>query len=101
MQTSSTSEGRLRRVGAGLDRATLGVAAIEAFKKLSPRHALRNPVMAIVLLGTLLTVAARRQACAPPARTWWHACGTMPETNGRFPQATCARAISSSYPRVN
>ena len=56
MQTSSTSEGRLRRAGAGLDRATLSVAAIEAIKKLSPRHALRNPVMAIVLLGTVLTL---------------------------------------------
>lgn len=56
MQTSSTSAGRLRRAAAGLDRATLSVAAIEAVKKLSPRHALRNPVMAIVLLGTVLTL---------------------------------------------
>ncbi len=56
MQNSSTSAGRLRRAAAGLDRATLTVAAVEAVKKLSPRHALRNPVMAIVLLGTLLTL---------------------------------------------
>ena len=56
MQTSSTSEGRLRRAAAGMDPATLSVAAVEAFKKLSPRHALGNPVMAIVLLGTLLTL---------------------------------------------
>ncbi len=56
MQTSSTSEGRLRRAAAGMDPVTLSVAAVEAFKKLSPRHALGNPVMAIVLLGTLLTL---------------------------------------------
>lgn len=56
MQTSSTSAGRLRRAAAGMERATLGIAAVEAFKKLSPRHALGNPVMAIVLLGTLLTL---------------------------------------------
>ncbi|MBL0162491.1 MAG: potassium-transporting ATPase subunit KdpB [Xanthomonadales bacterium] len=56
MQTSSTSAGHLRRAAAGMDRATLSVAAIEAFKKLSPRHALGNPVMAIVLLGTVLTL---------------------------------------------
>ncbi|MEO6138606.1 MAG: potassium-transporting ATPase subunit B, partial [Luteimonas sp.] len=55
MKTSSTSTGRLRRASAGMDRASLGVAALEAVKKLSPRHALRSPVMAIVLLGTLLT----------------------------------------------
>ena len=54
MHTPSKTRVRVRSAGAGIDRATLGIAAVEAVRKLSPRHALRNPVMAIVLLGTLL-----------------------------------------------
>jgi len=40
---------------AGLDAAALRAALIESFRKLSPRQALRSPVIAIVLLGTLLS----------------------------------------------
>lgn len=54
MHTPSRTRMRARSAGAGIDRATLGIAAVEAVRKLSPRHALRNPVMAIVLLGTAL-----------------------------------------------
>ena len=32
-------------------------ALIDAFRKLTPRHAIRNPVMAVVWLGTVLTAA--------------------------------------------
>jgi len=39
---------------AGLDAAGLRAAMLESFVKLSPRHALRSPIMAIVLLGTVL-----------------------------------------------
>lgn len=38
-----------------LDGAILRAAAVESFRKLSPRHAVRNPVMAVVWLGTVLT----------------------------------------------
>ncbi|WP_034690407.1 potassium-transporting ATPase subunit KdpB [Acidovorax sp. MR-S7] len=33
-------------------------ALIESFKKLAPQHAIKNPVMAVVWLGTLVTAAA-------------------------------------------
>ncbi len=45
------------------DAATLRVAMLAAFRKLSPQHAIRNPVMAVVWLGTVvaggLTVAGQ------------------------------------------
>ena len=44
-----------RQSMAGLDAAALRAALIESFRKLSPRQALRSPVIAIVLLGTLLS----------------------------------------------
>src|ERR1700693_6547554 len=37
------------------DRKMMGIAARDAFRKLSPRHMLRNPVMFVVLVGSLLT----------------------------------------------
>ncbi|MGO4779522.1 potassium-transporting ATPase subunit B, partial [Lysobacter sp. 2RAB21] len=40
---------------AGLDAAGLRAAIVESFVKLSPRHAVRSPIMAIVLLGTVLS----------------------------------------------
>ncbi|MBT2749493.1 potassium-transporting ATPase subunit KdpB [Lysobacter sp. ISL-50] len=40
---------------AGLDAAGLRAAILESFVKLSPRHAVRSPIMAIVLLGTVLS----------------------------------------------
>lgn len=49
--------GAQRRQGAvaGLDAAGLRAAALESFVKLSPQHAIRSPIMAVVLLGTLLS----------------------------------------------
>ena len=51
-----------RHPAGGLDAAALRAAIAESFRKLSPRQAMRSPVMAVVLLGTLLsaliTVAA-------------------------------------------
>ena len=37
------------------DAAILRAALVESFRKLSPRHAIRNPVMAVVWLGTGVT----------------------------------------------
>jgi high-affinity K+ transport system ATPase subunit B len=37
------------------DRKIMSIAARNAFRKLSPRHMLRNPVMFVVLVGSLLT----------------------------------------------
>src|SRR3979411_918012 len=37
------------------DRKIVSIAARDAFRKLSPRHMLRNPVMFVVLVGSLLT----------------------------------------------
>ncbi|MBX9403682.1 potassium-transporting ATPase subunit KdpB [Lysobacter sp. BMK333-48F3] len=40
---------------AGLDAAGLRAAMLESFVKLSPQHAIRSPIMAVVLLGTVLS----------------------------------------------
>jgi K+-transporting ATPase ATPase B chain len=37
------------------DRKMMAIAARDAFRKLSPRHMLRNPVMFVVLVGSVLT----------------------------------------------
>ncbi len=51
-----------RHPAGGLDAAGLRAAIVESFRKLAPRQAIKSPVMAVVLLGTLLsaliTVAA-------------------------------------------
>jgi len=44
-----------RHAAATLDAAGLRAALIESFRKLSPRQAIKNPVMAVVLGGTLLS----------------------------------------------
>lgn len=44
-----------RHAAAGLDGAAVRIALLESFRKLSPRQALRSPVMAVVLLGTILS----------------------------------------------
>ncbi|UHQ21784.1 potassium-transporting ATPase subunit KdpB [Lysobacter sp. 5GHs7-4] len=44
-----------RRLAAGLDADALRAVALASFRKLSPRQAQRSPVMAIVLLGTVLS----------------------------------------------
>src|SRR5262245_31008067 len=38
-----------------LDPEIAGRAALDAFRKLDPRHQVRNPVMFVVLVGSLLT----------------------------------------------
>ncbi len=45
---------QLRHAGTGLDVAGFRAALVESFRKLAPRHAVKSPVIAIVLLGTLL-----------------------------------------------
>ncbi|NUO77190.1 MAG: hypothetical protein HOQ32_14390, partial [Lysobacter sp.] len=47
--------GGQRRLAAGLDADALRAVALASFRKLSPRQALRSPVMAVVLLGTVLS----------------------------------------------
>ncbi|QQP97741.1 potassium-transporting ATPase subunit KdpB [Lysobacter enzymogenes] len=49
--------GAQRRSGAvaGLDAAGLRMAIRESFVKLAPHHAVRSPIMAVVLLGTVLS----------------------------------------------
>ncbi len=49
------------------DAAILRSASVDACRKLSPRHALRNPVMAVVWLGTVLTGALTLFGYAAPA----------------------------------
>jgi len=51
--------------GAGLMGAILG-----AFAKLSPHHAFRNPVMAVVWLGTVLTAALTLAGKTAPGIGW-------------------------------
>ncbi len=47
---------RRRAAIAGLDRAALRHACMEAVRKLAPSRAIRSPVMAIVLLATLIAL---------------------------------------------
>jgi len=44
-----------RRPSAMFDAASMRGAVIDAFRKLAPRQALKSPIIAIVLLGTLLS----------------------------------------------
>ena len=56
MNDTSTHLGAGRRQSAAmLDSAGLRSALVASVRKLSPRQAIRNPVIAIVLLGTLLS----------------------------------------------
>ncbi|QSX75493.1 potassium-transporting ATPase subunit KdpB [Lysobacter arenosi] len=57
MNVTDTSHlGTARRQSvAGLDAAALRTSLIDSFRKLSPRQAVKSPVMAIVLLGTILS----------------------------------------------
>ena len=55
MNTPSVHLGDQRRASiVGLQPEAIRAAAIEAVRKLAPKHLLRSPVMAIVMLGTLL-----------------------------------------------
>ena len=55
-----------RHAPGGLDAGALRAAIAESFRKLAPRQALRSPVMAVVLLGTLLSALI---TFATPANT--------------------------------
>ncbi len=64
--TQHPSAGRPRRNrAAGLDAAGLRMSIGDAFAKLSPRQAVRNPVMAIVLLGTVIAALITACGAAP------------------------------------
>lgn len=59
--------GMSRRRGL-FDRAILAQAAIDALKKFDPRVQVRNPVMFVVLLGTVVTFL---ESIAHPSRFDW------------------------------
>ena len=44
------------------DPSILGPAVIDSFKKLDPRHQIKNPVMFVVLVGSVLTTGLYCQA---------------------------------------
>src|SRR5215510_10166646 len=55
------TEGKKRPL---FDRAILGQAVMDSFRKLTPRHQLRNPVMFVVYVGSILTTLLWFQALA-------------------------------------
>ena len=63
-ETAAPTRGTTPRL---FDAAILRSASVDACRKLSPRHALRNPVMAVVWLGTVLTGALTLFGYAAPA----------------------------------
>jgi len=66
--TGPVPPGGARR-GRGLfDRAILAHAAVDAVRKLHPRIQARNPVMFVVLIGTLITLA---ESVAHPSIFAW------------------------------
>jgi len=62
-------QGRRERV-ALFDGATLRAALRAAFAKLSPRHLWRSPVMAVVMVGTLLSALITANGQASPGFGW-------------------------------
>jgi K+-transporting ATPase ATPase B chain len=60
MTHTSTTPEQARRA------SPFGAALADAFVKLSPRHAFRNPVMAVVWLGTVLTAVITATGHAAP-----------------------------------
>ena len=59
-----------RRPAALLDRAGFRAAVLASFTKLAPQHACRNPVMAVVWLGTLLTAGLTLAGTTAPGIGW-------------------------------
>ena len=53
-----------------LDAAGFRSAVVASFAKLAPQHAFRNPVMAVVWLGTVLCAGLTVAGKAPPALGW-------------------------------
>ncbi|HUD41056.1 MAG TPA: potassium-transporting ATPase subunit KdpB [Dokdonella sp.] len=70
MTASIVSSHQAGRAPALLDRAGLRAAVAGAFVKLAPQHAFKNPVMAVVWLGTLLTAGLTLAGTTAPGLGW-------------------------------
>mgnify|MGYP006172375397 CR=1 FL=1 len=76
--SSSRSAGRAPAL---LDSAGFRAAVIGSFTKLAPQHAFKNPVMAVVWLGTLLTAGLTLAGTTTAGIGWsvtgciWMPCG--------------------------
>ncbi|WP_022961587.1 potassium-transporting ATPase subunit KdpB [Halopseudomonas pelagia] len=66
--TTVKSQGNRRASGAG--QGEYKAALIEAFVKLAPQHIIKNPVMAVVWLGTCLTALASIAGWTTPGFGW-------------------------------
>ncbi|MBF0480036.1 MAG: potassium-transporting ATPase subunit KdpB, partial [Candidatus Omnitrophica bacterium] len=58
---------KTHKISALFEPAILGPAVIDSFKKLDPRHQIKNPVMFVVLIGSILTTGLYIQALFGPA----------------------------------
>ena len=67
--SETTSHGHPRKP-ALVDAAALRSALRDSFLKLSPRHLLKSPVMAIVMAGTLLSAVITLAGAATPGFGW-------------------------------
>jgi len=67
--SETTSHGHPRKP-ALVDAAALRSALRDSFLKLSPRHLLKSPVMAIVMAGTLLSAVITMAGVAAPGFGW-------------------------------
>jgi potassium-transporting ATPase ATP-binding subunit len=63
-------EARRQRPRELFDREIVRRAAADAFRKLAPRHMVRNPVMFIVLVGSVLTTLVLLRDLVTGARDW-------------------------------
>ncbi|MDR6842640.1 potassium-transporting ATPase subunit KdpB [Pseudoxanthomonas sacheonensis] len=68
--SETTFHGHPPRKPALVDAAALRSALRDSFLKLSPRHLLRSPVMAIVMAGTLLSAVITAAGVAAPGFGW-------------------------------
>ncbi len=66
---NTSSKERIDRSSA-LDERGFTPALINSFIKLAPQHIIKNPVMAVVWIGTLLTAALTALGTAEPAFGW-------------------------------
>ncbi|MEN5116352.1 potassium-transporting ATPase subunit KdpB [Luteimonas sp. TWI662] len=106
MTSVSQDAAPVRGTNPGLfDTGILRAAARHAFVKLAPQHALRNPVMAVVWLGTLMTAALTVAGRASSPGLGWAVTGllaitvlfanfaeAMAEARGRGQAASLRRA---------
>ncbi|WP_140719750.1 potassium-transporting ATPase subunit KdpB [Pseudomonas sp. Hp2] len=70
MNAPVSTEKRIRTQPRLFDGAALAAASRDAFLKLSPRHLLRSPVMAVVMAGTLLAALIAATGQASPGFAW-------------------------------